>query len=57
MKQGGFQRDFTVVLSFGNLKLPRFENYLCMNCGYFESYITNLNDMKDIPAKWTKVGK
>ncbi len=57
LKKDGFQRSLTVVLGFGDMRMARFEDYLCMNCGFTESYITNLNDMKDVPDKWTKAGE
>ena len=57
MKKDGFQHTFALVLGFGNTRVARSEDYLCMNCGFFESYIVNLQDIKEVPAKWTKAGK
>jgi hypothetical protein len=56
MRKDGFQRSVAVVFGFGNTRMARFEDYLCMNCGFSESYIVNLNDIKEVPEKWTKVG-
>jgi hypothetical protein len=34
-----------------------FETYLCTSCGYFENYLTNKNELKDVvnDDKWKKL--
>lgn len=43
-----------------NLKITAFyfaalEYYVCIDCGYVESYITNPNKLQKIHEKWAKV--
>lgn len=55
-KHNGFQGHFTIVVGFANVKTPQFDDYVCLKCGYYESYISNLNDLQEIASKWTKAG-
>jgi predicted nucleic-acid-binding Zn-ribbon protein len=32
-----------------------FDSYVCSNCGYFETYITDDAAINEIKAKWKKV--
>jgi len=32
------------------------DNYVCIDCGYTESYVTDPNRLKDIASSWIKVG-
>ena len=56
-KKDGFQVDLSIGLRFGNVKQGRFEDYLCMGCGYSERYLTNLAELTELPKHWTKAGR
>ena len=32
-----------------------FDSYVCVDCGYFETYIAEQNALNEIRAKWIKV--
>jgi predicted nucleic-acid-binding Zn-ribbon protein len=55
MRKDGLQESFTIVLGFANTKQARTDDYICLNCGYFERYIENISDFQDIAGKWNKV--
>lgn len=57
MKQNGLQEGYTVVLGFGNTQLLSTEDYICMNCGFYERYLVDVQKrLKELPSKWKKAG-
>ena len=36
-------------------RVAHLENYVCVNCGYLERYITSEKDLDRIEAKWPKI--
>ena len=33
-----------------------YADYVCTDCGYFETYITDMNPLRKIPARAEKIG-
>ena len=37
--------------------IAALDNYVCVACGYVESYVAETEKLKEISKKWEKVGK
>jgi predicted nucleic-acid-binding Zn-ribbon protein len=48
----------TTTVKFGQFTEPITfsDHYVCIDCGYTESYVTDPNKLKDIASSWIKVG-
>jgi hypothetical protein len=55
MKRDGFQVTLSIKLKFLSMKLPRFDDYVCMSCGFSERYIHNLDEIAEVREQWEKV--
>jgi predicted nucleic-acid-binding Zn-ribbon protein len=55
-KEGSYNSN-TIPVSYGlfshNVAL---DNYVCMECGYVESYISDIDELRMIADKWPRVG-
>jgi hypothetical protein len=48
-----------VLIKKGGLWLPTFtafDDYVCIDCGYVESYILDSEKLREIKANWPHVG-
>lgn len=58
----GFGGDEAATLQCGLDSTDKWQTYLCVNCGYYENYLTDKDLMADIVAKrkrmksWKKAG-
>ena len=45
------------TIPIGSLwKYPALDNYVCVDCGYVESYISNKKALEYIAKKWPRAG-
>ena len=44
------------IMPIGWFDIAKLDNYVCVNCGYVESYVGNPRDRERIAKKWPKVG-
>jgi len=57
MKNGGLQQGYVIALGFANTKQVTTDDFICVNCGYFEQYIPDAREkLKEMPLKWNKAG-
>jgi len=52
MKGGSYGSNSVPITGFSSAPL---DNYVCANCGYVESYISNTDKLKKIKDKWEAV--
>lgn len=52
MKSGSYGSNSIPVTGFSSAAL---DNYVCVNCGYVESYIANPDKLRKIAEKWEAV--
>jgi hypothetical protein len=53
-RKGGVNGSHTIAISWFDIVM--LDNYVCVNCGYVESYIGDPNALRRIAKKWPKVG-
>ena len=52
----GFHSSNTIPVSGGLFsQVVALDNYVCVNCGYVESYISDEEQLRRIAAKWPRV--
>lgn len=42
-------------IPIGLFSIAALDNYVCAQCGYVESYISDPEKLKEIPRKWHKI--
>lgn len=52
LKRGSF---FSNTIPLSQWSLTSLDNYVCTNCGFMESYISDKDKLKEISEKWPKV--
>ena len=55
LMKGGAQRSNTIPIT--TLTLARLDNYVCVDCGFVESYIGEREKIEKIIEKWPRVGE
>jgi predicted nucleic-acid-binding Zn-ribbon protein len=51
-KSGPFASNSIPV---GLFSIAALDNYVCVQCGYVESYISDPEKLEEIPRKWRKI--
>jgi predicted nucleic-acid-binding Zn-ribbon protein len=55
-KRGGYYAN-TIPLGGYWAQGVALDNYVCVNCGYVESYISDEKALREIAQKWPRVGE
>lgn len=53
--KSGFNNSNTIPIT--GLSSAALDNYVCIRCGYLESYIAKSKDLERIEKKWSPVDK
>jgi len=54
LKKGPFGSN---AIPIGLTSIAALDNYVCISCGYVESYISDLGKLTEISQKWDTVGQ
>lgn len=57
VKNGGLQQGYVVAFGFANTAHVTTDDYICLNCGYFEQYIPQAREkLEQIASRWKRAG-
>jgi predicted nucleic-acid-binding Zn-ribbon protein len=56
VKRDGLASYGAVYLPIGMFGQARMDVYVCMNCGYVESYVSDSYNLRRIAEKWPRLG-
>ena len=54
LKKGPFGSN---AIPIGLTSIAALDNYVCIRCGYVESYISDPDKLTEIAGKWNKAGQ
>lgn len=57
MKEQGVWWHDEMRLVTGSIKWgsPKYESYICTNCGFFENYVTDERELARVAEKWERL--